>query len=332
MSQDPALTEKRLNALWADPRYPVLKPQNQSIVMMSDMHFGDGSAADDFHINENALCEALRFYAKNGYSLILLGDIEEFWQFDLDEVCKRYNESVYKAMRAFGDDRIVRVFGNHDQDWEAPSDPGKNNPPVTVAASEAIKFEDSNGRPCALLVHGHQGSLDADKCKWFSRFVVRLYRYVEPVARKFGFKVTGKMLKASIVKDYEHILYGWAKKHRVILLCGHSHRAIFASESYYDRLRKKLKFTKSDDERESINLAIKKEQKNKRDILTIDPSGDPLPCYFNTGCGIYSDGLTTLEIENDTIRLIKWECEETNPRRKVYQSGKWSEIVEEVKG
>lgn len=47
MSQDPVLTEKRLKALWVDPRYPVIDPHERPLLMMSDLHLGDGSTADD---------------------------------------------------------------------------------------------------------------------------------------------------------------------------------------------------------------------------------------------------------------------------------------------
>ena len=34
--------------------------------------------------------------------------------------------------------------------------------------------------------------------------------------------------------------------------------------------------------------------------------GTPLPCYFNTGCGHFNDGITNIESEGNKIRLIKW--------------------------
>ena len=36
--------------------------------------------------------------------------------------------------------------------------------------------------------------------------------------------------------------------------------------------------------------------KRDRVIVPVEEEGEPLPCYFNTGCGTYTDGLTALEI------------------------------------
>lgn len=33
----------------------------------------------------------------------------------------------------------------------------------------------------------------------------------------------------------------------------------------------------------------------------------PVPCYFNSGCCIYPNGMTGIEVENGFIRLVKWE-------------------------
>jgi hypothetical protein len=33
----------------------------------------------------------------------------------------------------------------------------------------------------------------------------------------------------------------------------------------------------------------------------------PTPCYFNIGCGIYTNGITVIELDCGKIRLVKWE-------------------------
>ena len=48
------------------------------------------------------------------------------------------------------------------------------------------------------------------------------------------------------------------------------------------------------------------ERLKAREIASIERDGNPRPCYFNCGCGLYRDGITALEIENDQIRLVKW--------------------------
>ena len=48
----------------------------------------------------------------------------------------------------------------------------------------------------------------------------------------------------------------------------------------------------------------------------LSTTGKPLPCYFNTGCGHFRNGITNIEIEGDKIRLIKWWRAESLPLEK----------------
>jgi hypothetical protein len=76
---------------------------------------------------------------------------------------------------------------------------------------------------------------------------------------------------------------------------------------------------------------LEDEKEKGRVIEPIDPTGDPKPCYFNTGCGLYSDGITALDIQEDQIRLVKWERDTIQrPYFKVYQEGNLSNFMVEV--
>jgi hypothetical protein len=76
------------------------------------------------------------------------------------------------------------------------------------------------------------------------------------------------------------------------------------------------------------------DEKDKgRLIEIIDPGKDPLPNYFNTGCGLYTDGITTLEIDHDTIRLVKWNKDDVSgPLQEIYNSGRISEFLDQIGG
>ena len=345
MSQDKALTKQRLSELWQSPKIPVLDLHANKYVIISDVHLGDGGDADDLHHNENALLTALDHYNHEGYSLILLGDIEEFWQFDLDKIKSRYHDTVYKSIRAFGDDRVYRVFGNHDSEWRGFPDPAKNAPAKHVGAAEALKMKDEQGNLRILLVHGHHGSTESDKNSWFSRFWVRVYRKVEPLIK---FDPHTEATKSQIMKDYEQILYSWAKESKVMLICGHSHRAIFASKSYTDRLEDKIAELQAEiyANRTNVDLVkrnikeigrlLKKSLQEKlkgRDIDPTEADGEPLPCYFNTGCALYTDGITDIEIGDDKIKLVKWDRDASkDPRFEIYQQGVLSSFIAQVTG
>jgi UDP-2,3-diacylglucosamine pyrophosphatase LpxH len=336
----------RLSQIWDDQGVKTLETKSKRYAVISDTHFGDGGSADDFHHNQRALINALHWYLEREYFLILLGDIEEFWQFDLRDILKRYGESVYPAFRAFGDQRVIRVFGNHDYEWGGLVDPVKNHPVSTKAAEEALKLKDIHGQTHILLVHGHQGSLESDKFIWLSRFFVRLYRGIEPFLRPLGLFATGSVTKSQVTKDYERVMYTWGKRHKVMLICGHSHRAIFASKSHAEKLQEEIADLKAYNMRRGIHQTTRKKNLQKieqlerqwdderdkgRIIEQVDPGNVPLPCYFNSGCGLYTDGITAIEIDDDEIRLVKWSNSKLFAQpRVVFNQGKISEFIEQI--
>ena len=346
MSQDRTATWKNLDRLWRDPNTALLNITGNKYAIISDIHLGDGKDADDFRKNEDALKRALDHYKKDGYKLILLGDIEEFWQFDLHSIRGRYDNTIYKKIRALGDDNVFRVWGNHDSEWRAFDDPATTKQERIAGAAEALKMKDKDGKECVLLLHGHQGSTESDKTSWFSRFWVRLFKSVEAAAKWLKLYGHPAAAKSQIAKDYEQIFYSWAKKNKVIVICGHSHRAIFASRSYIEKLEQEIRelqkevlYDKSLSEKEknrkieeirkkTIELADE-EQKNRR-ISPTDPGREPLPCYFNTGCALYTDGITAIEIAHDQIRLVRWnrKAKKTEPTQ--FDEHKLSDYIANV--
>ncbi len=323
MDENKALMKEKLTQLWKNPKVKVLKTAGEKYAIMSDSHIGDGGRADDFHVTKNSatLLRALEHYRVNGFKLILLGDIEELWQFDLDQIVRMYGKDIYTKLREFGDGRIFRVYGNHDMDWRF-QDPIKGDHLNKGWAVEALEMKDKSGKVSIILVHGHQGSILSEKHSWISRiFVKRIWKPIEPLAIKLKLFGNPSSTKSQIVKNYEKIMYSWAKKAKVIIICGHSHRAIFASRSYIDKLKNDIRDAQADilahrDDKVRVKNNIKKvarltkelakEKFKGREISPTEGYKTPLPCYFNCGCTLYTDGITTLEIEDDMIRLVKW--------------------------
>ena len=343
MAHDRAITKRTLSALWRNNDIPVLVTRGKKYAIMSDIHLGDGGGADDFRHNAKTLITALRHYNKNGYNLILLGDIEEFWQFDLKEIVTQYTRTVYKAIRAFGDERVYRVFGNHDLQWRSLRDPIRKNPARYNCATEAIKMKDKEGRIQMLLVHGHQGDTGVDKHIWSNSFLGRLYRKIEPY---YKIDRPTSATYSQITKNYERIMYTWAKSAKTILICGHTHRAIFASKSYTERLREHIAELESEIATHPSDAKLvqrnrtkivelrreeSKEKRRKRDIDPTDPHGKPLPCYFNAGCALYTDGITIIEITHDKIMLVKWHRDSTKRHPfDIYGRGTLSACVSKI--
>ncbi|MDX1613445.1 MAG: metallophosphoesterase family protein [Candidatus Promineifilaceae bacterium] len=346
MAIDKGALDTQLTRLWQDPALRILEARDNKYAIISDLHLGNGARADDFRHNEKALLKALKRYEEEGYTLILLGDVEEFWQFDLDQVVARYDASVYAAIRAFGDERVIRLYGNHDYEWGGFVDPIRAGGRHTGQAAEALKLRDVEGNVSVFMVHGHQGSVDADKFSWFSRFFVRIFAGIEPLTKHLGLFGHGSSTKSSVTKDYERIYYTWAKHNKVIVICGHSHRAIFASRSYYDRLSDKRAELLAENARggletgahrrnqqtiDRLERSMADEKERGRMIEPVEATASVLPCYFNSGCGLYSDGITALEIEEDIIRLVKWDNQRFfGSAHHVFHEGKLSEFARVV--
>lgn len=352
MDEDKKLMNKKLSQLWSSTDVKVLETAGQKYVIMSDSHIGDGGSADDLHTSKNreTLIRALVHYKNKGFKLILLGDIEELWQFDFEQIVKEYGKDIYAKIRAFGKNRVYRVFGNHDLDWHF-QDPTKEKHSNSGWAVEALKMKDKDGNTRILLVHGHQGSVLSGKYAWLSRiFVRKIWTRFEPLAVKLGLFGNPSSTRSQIVKNYEKILYSWAKEKKIILICGHSHRAIFASKSYIDILKNGIRKLQSDilahhDDKKRVRKNIKKieeltkklasEKMKGREISPTERYKTPLPCFFNCGCTLYTDGMTAIEIENDIVRLVKWH---RKPKKgqffKIYEDGNGktlSDFIQTVK-
>lgn len=341
MGQDKKVTQKKLKELWESPTVKTLETKNRKYVIISDLHLGDGGAADDFHKNREALIRALRHYKDSGHHLILLGDIEEFWQFDIDQILQEYEKDVYPAIKAFGLNRIHRIFGNHDLDWSL-HDPLRDDSSNDHAV-QALKMKDSAGKVAMLLIHGHQGSTDSDKNSWISRIIVgKVWKPIEPIFAALGIYGHPSATKSQVGTDYERIYYSWAKKNKVIVICGHSHRAIFAAKTLKVKIEDEIASlqhelvndnlsSKQKDERiqriDKLSRKLAEEKIKGREIESLDSK--PKPCYFNSGCGLYSDGITVIEIDGNFVRLVKWHRHPTGGQNsRVFDEGELSRFVQ----
>ena len=320
-----------------------LPTKDVSYAVISDTHLGDGGRADDFPHNEEVLARALEWYRQKGFEVILLGDIEELWQFDVGKIVSRYQNSIHCEIGKFGSDRVHRVFGNHDIRWSNAGDPAvpgtKSN-----GVPEGLKLTTGSGEATLFLTHGHQGTADADKYSGFSRlFVRKIWTRVEPLCRALRLHRNPAEPKSRITKDFEAIRYQWAKEKKFILICGHSHRAIFSSKSYAEELEEKiedlelrLQSTKCTQEKRDLRRKLTKVRKIHEDEKDkgrdIDPvEDDPKPCYFNTGCALYRGGITVIEIAENELRLIKWHnMRSDDQRREILKRGCISQFLEQL--
>jgi UDP-2,3-diacylglucosamine pyrophosphatase LpxH len=294
--------------------------------LFSDLHLGDGGKSDIFVHNKDTMMFALEYYKKNGYSIILLGDIEELWQFNFIEIHDKYDKSIYELLRSFQANKVHRIFGNHDNDWKRPpTDPILFNENIQHGAPEAIKLGDD-----IFLVHGHQGDKTCDRKTWESRYWARKGEPLVPIGKIFGIS-NRSATESQIPGNREKLYYDWAKENNVFLICGHTHNAIFASKLYYWCLKEQIKKKETElkkcstdkvrswelyEEIKKHNIDLHIEERMGRHFNQLETTKIPLPCYFNTGCGHFRNGITNIEIEGDKIRLIKWQGDNSLPLEK----------------
>ncbi len=309
--------DKALNRVQAEDMIS-LGPENKYVVF-SDHHKGGRNQADDFQKAEATYIHALREYNEAGWNLILLGDTDELWEEKPGTVIREYHD-VFSLEAQFAPDRLIRVFGNHDSQWESKqyhnqylSEYFPENP-----AREGIVFtyDLNGGEPGRIfLTHGHQGTFGSDFIAGFSRFVVRLvYRQYQKLTGKGRTPSTNPCLRGR----HDTEMYQWAsKRHKLILVAGHTHRPVWSSRTHLEKLINQLMDLVSLPEQDRPDDFEKQLQALQAEVTERKEKDPPcndtiktMPCYFNTGCCRFEDGdITGIEIEQGKIRLIRWDAE-----------------------
>jgi len=310
-------------------------PNEDRLVIFSDHHKGDGSPADDFKKNADLYATALAAYAEQGFKLIVLGDSEELWENSFEQVLVRYedlirNENALALTGPTG--KKIRIWGNHDKEVSLRRfrrDPKNLNRPWVdeVEYRECLCLG-----PDIFLIHGHQGRFFEDKAWRLSRWAVQfIWKTIQKILH---IGIDGPAENITLREGLEMQYYQWAKDQKLLLICGHTHQAIFASLTHYDRLQMDIKRLETElnlaplGHRSGIASQIKEKQQHIKEILWQSLGYSPksfetpveksLPCYFNSGCCGYTNGITCLEIEMGKIRLIKWQ-RDTKQRRVLVQ-------------
>jgi UDP-2,3-diacylglucosamine pyrophosphatase LpxH len=293
-------------------------------IIFSDQHKGGGDEADEFRGCKETYMAALRHYRQNGFSLILLGDVEELWEQGFKKVERTYQD-VLRLEGSFPPGRYYRLWGNHDDEWMIERNVRRNLARYmpTGAIYEAIRFElvnDADSVGTMLLLHGHQGTFASDKIRGFSRLAVRLYRHIQ---RLTGIGKTTPAKDVCLRGKHDTEMYNWAvQQEKLMLVAGHTHRPVWSSRTHLQKLQAELEELKAGpdtpEQRELIRAKEQEVQERARKSKPCEDTEKTPPSYFNTGCCKFEDGdITGIEIEDGSIRLIKWSSESL--RREVFE-------------
>ncbi|MGD2077115.1 MAG: hypothetical protein PVH18_01955 [Chloroflexota bacterium] len=313
-----------------------LDVESQPLIIFSDQHKGARDGADDFQAAESAYKQAIIYYNRMGYTLLTLGDVEELWEERPRPVIEAYPEVFALEARFHADDRYLRVWGNHDDNWRYPEqvkkflDPVYNARPLVVREGLLLNLSNGPDRLGKLfLVHGHQGTLDSDRFSYLSRLFVR---YIwRPFQRLTGISANTPATDWRLRHSHNIALYSWsAQQQKMILAAGHTHRPVFESVVDQKQLQKEIAAARSrlemapEAEKHQEQLTqleqelawVKQEQ---REQFALEQSEQSIkPTYYNTGCCCYPDGsITGLELVAGEIRLVRWKMVDDQGQRTV---------------
>ncbi|HEX9631769.1 MAG TPA: metallophosphoesterase [Gemmatimonadales bacterium] len=310
--EDPA-TPRRALDVRGPHRYAIL----------SDQHKGARDKADAFRQCEPAYVAALTHYRDHGFTLILLGDVEELWEQGFEEVAAHYGEVLGLEAR-FGAGRYVRIFGNHDDDWMNPRLVARRLAPLLPVPDvhEGLRCDVTGADGplgTLLLVHGHQGTFFSHRFRAVSRFFLRLWR---PLQRTFGFQVRTPSTDPCLRGEHDRDMYAWAAaQSALVLIAGHTHRPVWSSRTHLQKLEAERATLAAEPEPRAPGVADRLAAleagiaDRMREHPPCNDTAKTRPAYFNTGCCIFDDGdITGMEIEDGVLRLVKWPVGGAGPR------------------
>lgn len=249
-------------------------------ILMSDVHRGDGSWADDFSRNQNLYFAALTHYYQENYTYIEIGDGDELWKNKkLPDIINVHTDVFELLANFYNDDRLYFIFGNHDMAKRKDKFVRKNlyqyfdrrkEKPVplfeNIKLHEGLVLRHKVTEQKILLIHGHQVDFLNYDMWTIARFLVRyLWRPLE---------LFGVNDPTSTAKNYdkkaavENKLIEWISQENHMLISGHTHRPMFP-----------------------------------------EVGGPP---YFNDGSSVHPHSITGIEIIEGCITLVKWSIKTKN--------------------
>jgi UDP-2,3-diacylglucosamine pyrophosphatase LpxH len=322
-----AAIESTLQDLYDTARRITLTRRDR-MVIMSDLHMGDGGSRDDFRHNAELVQTVLReHYLAGGFSLVLNGDIEELQRFRLPAIRAQWKElfELFEEFRART--ALYKIIGNHDDALHAYAAQTSDR---SLLDSLRLSYQDKT----LFLFHGHQATIFFERFNDISGFFLR---YGANALRIHNAPVTYESQKKFRT---EHRVYSFSSSRKIVSLIGHTHRPLFESLSKIDTLRFRIEQLcreyngGSRRVRRTIETAIgvyRREltrlwERDREDGLRSSLYNEEIcvPCLFNSGCAIGKRGVTALEIENGQIALVYW-FDPTRPNHTLEDEGQPAE-------
>jgi UDP-2,3-diacylglucosamine pyrophosphatase LpxH len=232
------LTDRRLLEAYKNAKVEYFD-DNSRYIFFSDSHRGDNSLSDEFSKNQNIFLYALDYYFYNGYSYVEAGDGDELLEYSKFKHIRLAHSDVFLTLKKFYDDeRFTMLYGNHniflrnkeyvkkylyqfyDEYNEEECELFKK-----IVPYEALVLKNKGTGQEILTVHGHQGDFMNDQF-WFVTMI--LLRYFWRFMRIVGFQNPASPAKNQNKRHkIEKVFNRWINKHKMMLICGHTHRPKF---------------------------------------------------------------------------------------------------------
>lgn len=212
---------------------------NSKYIFFSDTHRGDDSVSDEFTRNQNVYLHALDHYFINGYVHVEVGDGDELWEYSRFKNIRLAHSDIFLTLKKFYDaKRLILLYGNHNIFLKSKAYVDKNYYSFYdeysqetyelfkgIHAYEALLLKNKSTGQKILTVHGHQGDFMNDQLWIVSMFMLRYFwRYLHVVGFHNPASPAKNLYKRhKIEKNYKK----WILKHKMMLICGHTHRPKF---------------------------------------------------------------------------------------------------------
>lgn len=193
------------------------------LVFFSDLHRGDNSRSDAFAPNENLFLQALRYYYRERFTYVEVGDGDELWQNRRLSAVKRAHRRTFELLHTFAaENRLHLIFGNHDIQGFQRRRMKKDG----LTAHEGLVLQRARTDQRIFVVHGHQVDFKSDAIYHISRFAARhIWRHIQNLG---FFDVASSIAESRNRGTLRQRVSEWIEVHKQIVICGHTHTPKFA--------------------------------------------------------------------------------------------------------
>jgi len=280
-------------------------------LIISDFHMGQGKR-DDFRLNGEIVKTMLEeYYYKNGWALVLNGDIEELAKNSLAGILREWAD-MYRVFDLFASDgRLFKTLGNHDENLIF-----EKKYPYPLYNSVRIE----TGLIPIYVYHGHQSS------RVYTDFNTVIALGLKYLLKPIGVRNIAAERSPRRRFHVERQAYNFSLKHNCISVIGHTHRPLFESLGRVDYIKFEIErhcrdyTTASAQERQRIahevaalkfELGKLKRAERLEEGPRLNLYGDelPVPCLFNSGSAMGTKGVHAIEVDRESISLVYWFAE-----------------------